>query len=42
MGSEIIILSDVGQTVKARYHIILLICGIYKKRYKGTYLPNRK
>jgi len=32
MDLEIIILSEVNQTEKAKYHMISLICGIYKKR----------
>ena len=28
---EIIILSEVSQTVKDKHHMISLICGIYKK-----------
>ena len=31
MGLEIIILSEVSQTEKAKYHMILLTCGIFKK-----------
>ena len=34
MDLEIVILSDVSQTEKDKYHMILLICGIQKK--KGT------
>ena len=30
MELEIIILSEVSQTEKGKYHIISLICGIYK------------
>ena len=43
MDLEIVILSEVSQTEKDRYHIIQLICGILKKkkRYKWTYLQNR-
>ena len=41
MGLEIIILSEVSQTEKAKYHMILLTCGIFKKWYKWTYLLNR-
>ena len=44
MDLEIIILSEVSRTEKDKYHMILLIWGIwnFKKRYKWTYLPNRK
>ena len=31
MGMEIIILSEVSQTEKNKYHMISLICGIYEK-----------
>ena len=31
MDLEIVILSEVGQTQKAKYHMISLICGILKK-----------
>ena len=31
MDLEIIILSEVSQTEKDKYHMILLICGISKK-----------
>ena len=31
---EIIILNKVGKTVKDKYHVISLICGIKKKGYK--------
>ena len=34
MDLEVIILSEVNQTEKDKYHTILLICGIFKKRYK--------
>ena len=36
MDLEIIKLSEVNQTEKDKYHLILLICGIQKKkkRYK--------
>ena len=39
MDLEIIILSEVSQTEKDKY-MILLICGI-QNRYKWTYLQNR-
>ena len=34
MDLEIVILSEVSQKEKDKYHMILLICGIEKKRYK--------
>ena len=39
MDLEIIILSEVSQIEKSKYHMISLICGILKK--KKTYLQNR-
>ena len=36
-----IILSEISQTEKDKYHMISLICGIFKKWYKWTYLQNR-
>ena len=36
MGLEIVILSEVNQTQKDKYHMISLICGILKK--EGTNL----
>ena len=41
MDLEIVILSEVSQTQKDKYHMILLICGILKKKKKRTYLQNR-
>ena len=41
MDLEIIILSEASQTEKDKYHMISVVCGILKKRYKGTYLQNR-
>ena len=41
MDLETVILSEVSQTEKDKYPVISLICGIYKKRYKWTYLQNR-
>ena len=32
MDLEIVILSEVSQTQKDKYHMVSLICGIYKKR----------
>ena len=40
MDLEIIILSEISQTEKDKYHMISLICGI-QKRYKWIYLQNR-
>ena len=37
MDLEIVILSEVSQEEKDKYHMILLICGIQKK--KGTNKP---
>ena len=34
MGLEIVILSEVNQTQKDKYHMISLICGILEKGYK--------
>ena len=34
MDLEIIILSEVSQTEKDKYHMISFICGIFKKGYK--------
>ena len=31
MNLEMIILSEVSQTEKGKYHMIALICGLYKK-----------
>ena len=31
MDLEIVIMSEVSQTEKDKYHMILLICGIFKK-----------
>jgi len=36
MDLVIIILSEVSQREKAKYYMILLICGIYKKKKKNT------
>ena len=35
MDLEIIILSEVSQTQKDKYHMISLTCGIQKKRVQG-------
>ena len=34
MDLEVVILSEVSQTEKDKYHMILLICSILKKVYK--------
>ena len=36
MDLEIIILSEVRQTEKDKYHMISLICGILKKNYTNN------
>ena len=36
MDLEMVILSEVSQTEKDEYHMILLIRGIQKKKKKGT------
>ena len=41
MDLEIVILSEVSQIEKDKYHMILLICSILKKVYKWAYLQNR-
>ena len=41
MDLEIITLSEVSQKEKDGYNMISLICGIFKKWYKWTYLQNR-
>ena len=41
MDLEIVILSEVSQTEKDKYHMISLICGILKKLYKWTFIQNR-
>ena len=42
MDLQMIILSEVSQTEKDKYHMISLICGIhFFKWYKWTYLQNR-
>ena len=38
MDLEIVTLSEVSQTEKDKYHIILLICGTKKKLVQMTYL----
>ena len=34
MDLEIVILSEVSQTQKDKYHVISIICGILKEGYK--------
>ena len=34
MNLEMIILSEVSQTQNSKYHMISLICGMLKKKYK--------
>ena len=41
MDLEIIILTEVRQTEKATYYMILFVCGILKKWYKWADLQNR-
>ena len=36
MDLEIIILSEVSQTVKHKHHMVSLVCGILKKKKKDT------
>ena len=36
MDLEIIILSEVGQTLKDKHHVISLICGLQKQTNKQT------
>ena len=38
---EIILLSEISQTEKDKYHMISLICGIYKKWCRWTYSRSR-
>ena len=33
--------NEISQTEKDKYHMMSLICGIFKKWYKWTYLQNR-
>ena len=35
MDLEIIILSEISQTKKGKYHMVSSICGIFLKRYKS-------
>ena len=43
MDLETVILSEVSQTEKDKYHMMLLICGIYKKKDTNEliYKPER-
>ena len=41
MDWKTVILSEVSQTQKDKYHMISLICGILEKGYKWTYSQNR-
>ena len=41
MDLEIVMLSEVSQTEKEKYHMILLMWRLLKKGYKWTYLQNR-
>ena len=41
MDLEMIILSEVSQAEKDKYHMMWLICRILKKRYRWTYLQSR-
>ena len=36
-----VIQSKISQKEKDRYHILMYICGIYKKLYRLTYLQSR-
>ena len=40
MDLKVVMLNEVSQTEKDKYHMIELICGM-KKKYKWTYLQNR-
>ena len=39
---EIIILSEVNQTEKDKYHMMLRICGIYKKKIQMNLFTKQK
>ena len=41
MDLEVVILSEVSQTEKDKYHDITYMWNLKKKRYKWTYLQNR-
>ena len=41
MDLDIVIMSEVSQTQKDKYHMILVTCGSYKKGTKWAYLQNR-
>ena len=40
MDLKVVMLNEVSQTEKDKYHMIEHICGM-KKKYKWTYLQNR-
>ena len=42
MDLEIVVLSEVGQTQGDRYRVMLLICGIFKKKSQKTHIMNQK
>ena len=42
MDLEIIILSEVSQTEKDKYHIISLICGAKKKKIQMNLFPRQR
>ena len=42
MDLEIIILSEVSQTEKDKYHMLLLICGIKKKKIQMNLFTKQK
>ena len=41
MDLETVIQSEISQKENDRYHILMYICGIYKKLYRLTYLQSR-
>ena len=42
MDLEIVILSEVSQTQKDKYHMVLLICGIFFKRVQMNLFTKQK
>ena len=42
MDLEIVILSEVSQTQKDKYHMVLLICGIFFKRVQMNLFTKTK
>ena len=42
MDLEIIMLSEVSQTEKDKYHMMLRICGIYKKKIQMNLFTKQK